>query len=52
MNRDTRPDRIASFVFAVAVMLCTVTAFAAPNAAPPELNVEIASAWWPEIENT
>jgi hypothetical protein len=49
MNPSKQPNRIT---FAVAVTLSAMTAFPARIAAPEEPNVEVASTWWPEMENT
>lgn len=49
MNPSKQPNRIT---FAVAVTLSAMTAFPARSAAPDEPNVEVASTWWPEMENT
>ena len=53
MTRNTRPDRIAYLrLHERAVMFRTEIAVAAPPTSPSEPNVEVASAWWPEMENT
>ena len=43
---------MAYLTVTAAAMLCAVTALASPAASPAEPNVEVASAWWPEMENT
>lgn len=42
----------ACLVVSIAAIFCLGTAPAAPADAPAEPNVEVASAWWPEMENT
>lgn len=49
MIRHARTDRLASFLITCAAALCSSLAWAA---SPVEPNIEIASAWWPEMENT
>jgi len=52
MNRNTPRDHAACYILTSLVTVCTVTGLAVPTAAPAEPNVEVASAWWPEMENT
>jgi len=54
MNRCVRRASVPWLLITVAIMICTASSAADPHAAArePEPNVEIASAWWPEMENT
>ncbi len=52
MIRKTEADHVGYLIFTTAAMFCAVTAFASPNTLHSEPNVEVASAWWPEMENT
>ncbi len=48
----SRFDSSACLIFIIAAIFCPGTARAAAATDPTEPNVEIASAWWPEMENT
>lgn len=58
MIRNSQANHVAYLMLSIAVTFCTATSSAAPatsaaTATPsPEANAEIASAWWPEMENT
>ena len=52
MNRHMQLEHIVGRILASVVICSTATGWAATIAAPAEPNVEIASAWWPEMENT
>ncbi len=52
MNRHMQREYTACRILASLVMCSTATGWAATIAASAEPTVEIASAWWPEMENT
>jgi hypothetical protein len=52
MVGNTQSERITYLVFTTGAMILAVTALAVRTTSASEPNVEVASAWWPEMENT
>ena len=52
MNGNMPSNHIACRIFASAMMFGILTALTTPSTTAVEPNAEVASAWWPDVENT